>query len=168
MDSQQIERGQQWLQDLLKLTGVNTQVDSKVTEMAGESIYWLVVDPTSLTPEEISGLTGPSGTVLDSIQYLTNAILNLGQPEERQGAFTVELDGYRARRYDELKTMAAAAAASVWETGQDYELKALSSAERRQVHTILKEFEGLSTFSRGQEPDRRLVIALSKADAPQA
>jgi spoIIIJ-associated protein len=165
MDPKQVERGQQWLRELLRLTGVNTPVDSRVTEVAGEAIQWLVIVPEPLTPEQISGLTGPSGTVLDSIQYLTNAILNLGQPEASQGAFTVELDGYRLRRYAELKAMTDAAAVTVRATGEDCELKSLSSAERRQVHTLLKEFADLSTFSRGQEPDRRLVISLTSAIA---
>lgn len=159
------EHGQQWLQELLDRIGVATVVHAQVAEVTDEESNWLVIDPTALTPEQISILTGPSGTVLDSIQYLTNAILNLGQPESRKGAFTIELDGYRARRYEELKVMAEQAASTVLETGEDYELKSLSSAERRQVHTILKDFEGLATFSRGQEPDRRLVISVAKPPA---
>jgi spoIIIJ-associated protein len=165
VDMSHPEHGQQWLQELLDRIGVTTGVHVEVTEVADEPSNWLVIDPTRLTPEEITTLTGPSGTVLDSIQYLTNAILNLGQPESRQGAFTIELDGYRARRYEELKIMADEAASTVLATGEDYELKSLSSAERRQVHTLLKASVGLSTFSRGQEPDRRLVISLAKPQA---
>jgi spoIIIJ-associated protein len=165
VDMSHPEHGQQWLQELLDRIGVTTGVHVEVTEVADEPSNWLVIDPTRLTPEEITTLTGPSGTVLDSIQYLTNAILNLGQPESRQGAFTIELDGYRARRYEELKIMADEAASTVLATGEDYELKSLSSAERRQVHTLLKGSAGLSTFSRGQEPDRRLVISLAKPQA---
>jgi len=165
MDPKQVERGRNWLEELLRLTVVKTSVSSQVTEMSGDVIQWLVIAPECLTPEQIAGLTGPNGAVLDSIQYLANAILNLGQPDSIQGAFTVELDGYRCRRYTELKVMADHAAETVRATGEDYELKSLSSAERRQVHTLLKEFEDLSTFSRGQEPDRRLVVSLAKTIA---
>lgn len=56
--------------------------------------------------------------------------------------------------------MAAEAADQVLASGEEYELKGLSSAERRQLHHFLKAKEGLSTFSRGKEPDRRLVVCL--------
>jgi spoIIIJ-associated protein len=96
--------------------------------------------------------------VLDAIQYLANSILNLGQGESQQAAYTIELDGYRARRQAELQALATNAAQRVRETGEEFEMKSLSSAERRQVHTFLKECDDLETMSRGQEPDRRLVV----------
>ncbi|MGF1674876.1 MAG: R3H domain-containing nucleic acid-binding protein, partial [Rivularia sp. (in: cyanobacteria)] len=43
-------------------------------------------------------------------------------------------------------------------TGREVEVKSLSSAERRQVHTLLKEFEDLESFSQGKEPHRHLVV----------
>jgi spoIIIJ-associated protein len=82
----------------------------------------------------------------------------MGQDQDHQGAFTVELAGYRLQRHKELQEIAENAANQVRQTGKEYELKSLSSAERRQVHTILKEYGDLETYSRGQEPDRRLVV----------
>ena len=49
-------------------------------------------------------------------------------------------------------------AQQVRQTGEEVEMKSLSSAERRQIHTFLKDAEDLETESRGQEPDRRLVV----------
>ncbi len=43
-------------------------------------------------------------------------------------------------------------------TGREVEVKSLSSAERRQVHTLLKGFEDLESFSQGKEPHRHLVV----------
>ena len=45
-------------------------------------------------------------------------------------------------------------------SGHPIELESLSAAERRQIHTFLKEARDLETFSQGQEPDRRLVVRL--------
>jgi spoIIIJ-associated protein len=56
--------------------------------------------------------------------------------------------------------MAENAAQQVRMTGKEYEMKSLSSAERRQVHTLLKDCPDLETYSRGKEPDRRLVVRL--------
>lgn len=162
MDKQLMQRGQQWLEELLRLSKFGAPVRPTLTDDSGDDKpnYWLTIDQTQLTPKQIEIVIGPDGIVLDAIQYLANSILNLGQDEEGQAAYTIELDGYRLRRQEELRAMAAHAAQTVRETGQEYELKSLSSAERRQVHTFLKECEDLETQSRGQEPDRRLVVRL--------
>lgn len=162
MDKQLMQRGQQWLEELLRLSKFGAPVRPTLTDGSGDDKpnYWLTIDQTQLTPKQIEIVIGPDGIVLDAIQYLANSILNLGQDEEGQAAYTIELDGYRLRRQEELRAMAAHAAQTVRETGQEYELKSLSSAERRQVHTFLKECEDLETQSRGQEPDRRLVVRL--------
>jgi spoIIIJ-associated protein len=162
MDNQLMQRGQQWLEELLRLSKFGAPVRPTFTDDSGEDKpnYWLTIDQTQLTPKQVEILIGPDGIVLDAIQYLANSILNLGQDEEGQAAYTIELDGYRLRRQEELRAMAAHAAQTVRETGQEYEMKSLSSAERRQVHTFLKECEDLETQSRGQEPDRRLVVRL--------
>lgn len=163
MDTARQQRGQEWLQEFLKLSGISAPVQAVESPAFWEDSCWLVIDETVLSPDQIHQLIGPEGHVLDSIQYLANATLNLGVPPEQQGAFTVDLAGYRERRYGELKAIAEKAATEARETAQEIELKALSAAERRQIHTILKEHADLETYSRGQEPDRRLVVRLLEA-----
>jgi len=156
MDEGQMQRGQQWLVEFFKLAGLPAEVSIEPHESWDDC--WLKIDEAKLTPEQIQCLTGADGAVLDAIQYLANTTLNLGRAKEEQQAFTVELDGYRMRRRAELQAMAEQAAHQVRETGEAYEIASLSAAERRQVHTFLKSFEDLETFSQGTEPDRRLVV----------
>lgn len=158
MTDSQAQRGQQWLSELLKLSDLPSLVTIDETKTEDEGSCWLTIDGAGLTAEQTQALIGADGTVLDGIQYLANTTLNLGQPEDQQQAYTIELDGYRARRQVELQEMAEQAARRVQETGEEFEMVALSAAERRQVHTYLKSFEGLETYSRGREPDRRLVV----------
>ena len=160
MSNQLMQRGQQWLEELLHLSKFPAEVKATHEEPSSEDkpSYWLTIDQTKLTPQQIQVLIGPEGTVLDAIQYLANSILNLGQDEQQQAAYTIELDGYRLRRQEELRAMADYAAQQVRQTGEEFEMKDLSSAERRQVHTFLKECDDLETHSRGQEPDRRLIV----------
>jgi len=158
MDIEREQRGQQWLQEFLNLSGIATKVSAESSPAFWEDSCWLVIDESGLTDDQVTHLIGSDGSVLDAIQYLANTTLNLGIPPEQQGAFTVDLAGYRERRYRELKAIAEGAAEKARETGQEVELKSLSAAERRQVHTILKEQTDLETYSRGQEPDRRLVV----------
>lgn len=168
MSDRLIQRGQQWLEKLLGMTGFSTNVTIEQPETVVQShpspeesaSYWLTIDQTQLTPEQVDTLIGPEGATLDAIQYLANSILNLNQEQEEQASYTIELNGYRLRRQAELRAVAEYAAEQVRETGKEYEIKSLSSAERRQVHTFLQDCEDLETFSRGQEPDRRLVVRL--------
>lgn len=160
MDTEREQRGQQWLQEFLNLSGIPAKVLNQPSPTFWEDTCWLVIDDSALSNAQIAHLLGENGHVLDSIQYLANTTLNLGVATEQQGAFTVDLAGYRERRYLELKAIAENAAAQARETSKEVELKSLSAAERRQVHTILKEHTDLETYSRGQEPDRRLVVRL--------
>lgn len=162
MREQQIQRGKEWLETVLKLMGLPTEVnigENKVDPIA-QGTSWLLIDQTNLAREQIEILIGPKGEGIDAIQYLANTILNIDVEEENQQAFTVELNGYRLKRQAELLAWANSVVEQVRQTGQEVEMKSLSSAERRQIHTFLKDADDLETESRGQEPDRRLVIRL--------
>lgn len=148
-----------WLEKLLTLQGLKASVSgSQMTGNLGDDSYWLTIDTASLSAVEIESLVGDRGNVLDSIQYLANITLNIGQGETEQRAYTVEINGYRKKRQAELKTLAEEAAEQVLASGEEYEIKGLSAAERRQVHGLLGEYEQLETFSRGREPERHLVV----------
>jgi spoIIIJ-associated protein len=165
MAESSIARGQEWLATLLKIAGLSVEVKGEIEENAitdsesgeGES-YWLTIDENNLKPQQVGILIGSDGSVLDAIQYLANSILNLNQPPEQQASYTIELNGYRVKRQAEIQALAESAAEEVRNTGQEVEIKSLSSAERRQVHTYLKDFRDLETFSRGKEPHRHLVV----------
>ena len=163
----QMQRGQKWLEELLRLMKITAKVKVEQHTTLGENEdgeteesenYWLTIDETQLTPAQIQILLGSEGSTLDAMQYLANAILNIGQEHEQQAAYTIELNGYRVRRQAELRSLAEYAVEQVRINGQEFEMKSLSAAERRQIHTFLKEFTDLESYSRGKEPDRRLVI----------
>lgn len=158
MDDRQIQHGREWLEQLLHLSGLASQVQVDSSKLSSEGSCWLTIEDSGLTQEQVNSLIGEGGSSLDAIQYLANTTLNLGQPEDMQIAYTVELAGYRVRRQAELQAMAEEAVEHVRTTGDEYEIASLSSAERRQVHTYLKAYEDLETYSRGKEPDRRLVV----------
>jgi len=173
------QRGQEWLETLLRLAGWFTPVQEVLPEVAQAQLRevigdqeaddlvqdtcWLRVDTTSLQPGQIQALIGEGGSVLDSVQYLANAILNLGLGSEEQQAYTVDVAGYRLQRLGELKAIALEAAAKVRATAEPAEIAGLSAAERRQVHTFLKSCPDLVTSSHGAEPDRRLVVGPAAA-----
>jgi spoIIIJ-associated protein len=154
MDNQSIEQGKTWLEELLTLGNLPTSVSSTQEPDS----CWLSINAENYTPEQVAALTGNNGEGLDGLQYLINTSLNLGKEDDQKTAYTVELNGYRARRYRELQALAENAANQVRQTGVELEIKSLSSVERRLIHSLLQDSEDIETYSRGQDPDRRLVI----------
>lgn len=152
------QMGVDWLKSLLEYQGLSASVTASMIEDEFGASCWLIIDESELTDEQVEKLIGEKGHALDAIQYLANTLLNLGRSPEEQQPYTIELAGHRAKRKEELIALAAEAAEKAKETGEEFEMVALSSAERRQVHHFLKAYEGLETFSRGREPDRRLVV----------
>ncbi|MGP1382283.1 MAG: Jag family protein [Thainema sp.] len=163
------QRGIEWMESFLNLANLPAQVKAHEDEHVGEeNSCWLTIDESQMTPAQIEGLTGSDGAVLDAIQYLVNTVLNIGRDKNEQQPYTVELAGYRVRRQAELTQMAEQAAQEVRETHREVELSSLSAAERRQIHTLFKEYEELETYSRGKEPNRLLVVRLaSNADSDE-
>lgn len=156
-----IHQGQLWLETLLKLMGFPVKVSLEIKEDTTEgSTSWLIIDETELTPLQVERLIGERGVTLDAIQYLANIHLNMGKDSESQKPIMVEVGNYRIKRQAELEELTWTAAQEVRETGQEVKIKSLSSAERRQVHSLLNTVEDLETESQGQEPERYIVVRL--------
>ena len=128
----------------------------------------LTIEPSPLTAAQSELLIGTEGATIDAIQYLANASLNINQEADLQAGYTIELNGYRQERAVALKAIADDAATQVRANGTEVVLQPMSSAERRQMHTFFDSdpsYSDLSTYSRGQEPDRRLVVKLAQSPA---
>jgi len=159
--SEEMQQGQQWLETLLQLMGIPSPVTiSTDQETSDANAYWLVIDGASLTPEQANVLIGEGGANLDAMQYLANAQLNMALEKDEQRAVTIELNGYRQQRYAELQALVQETADKVRETGQEVAMESLSSAERRQIHSLLQDSEDLVSESQGQEPNRHLIVRL--------
>ncbi len=168
-----LDQGSQWLQKLLDLSGFSASVSADIVEPLShqhaegeereESVAWLTIDSSNLDSEKVALLIGDKGEVLDAIQYLASLELNFKAERDAQRAYVVDIDGYRDRRQQELKQLVTEVAAVVNSSRKPFEICGLSSAERREVHTLLKAgFPTMETFSRGKEPDRRLVVQIRR------
>lgn len=165
-----LQQGQQWLTQLLQIAGLPAAVTAQQFEVAPELgspapdaevptvMGWLTIGTEGLSQEQVAILIGDRGRSIDSIQYLANLLLNLDPEPDQHLPFTVDINSYRATRLEALQTLAESAVTQVHTTGSECELAGLSSAERRQVHTLLKTWPDVESFSRGMEPDRRLVV----------
>jgi spoIIIJ-associated protein len=162
MSQQRLVQGQEWLTELLQLSGVHTPVDIQQPP-TDQHHLWLTIDHDPLTSLQVDSLIGAEGATIDAIQYLVNATLS---NDEGATPFVVELNEYRLRRTTELRAIADQAAAHVRQTGEEYVMPPLSGSERRQLHSFFElesDYADLSTYSRGLEADRRLVVKLANS-----
>ncbi|MGB3295890.1 MAG: RNA-binding protein, partial [Phormidesmis sp.] len=94
-----MEKSISWLEKLLTLQGLQTSVSgTQMTGDLGDDSFWLTIDTEPLTDAQVEGLIGDRGQVLDSIQYLANTTLNMGQQADAQQSYTIEINGYRKQR----------------------------------------------------------------------
>jgi spoIIIJ-associated protein len=107
--------------------------------------------------EELALLIGHHGQTIDAIQHLAYRFA-MGRDGERK-AVVVDAAGYRERRALALRATADQAAEAALSGRRAVPLEAMSALERKVIHEHLKTRHDIETFSEGQEPSRRLVVA---------
>ncbi|MGO9751755.1 MAG: protein jag [Solirubrobacteraceae bacterium] len=111
----------------------------------------------AFTGDELGLLIGHHGETIDAIQHLVHRIVFQGCEQRKR--LVVDAAGYRERRATSLRGSADEAAQTALRSGRAVVLDPMSAQERRVVHEHLKTRAGVETYSEGQEPSRRLVVA---------
>ena len=94
---------------------------------------------------------------LDAIQYLARMVANRGVSGYKR--VSINIGNYREKRKGALVSLAKKDAARAVRTGRNITLEPMNPYERRIIHTAVQEVEGATSFSVGQDLDRRVVIA---------
>ncbi|MDR1263832.1 MAG: protein jag [Oscillospiraceae bacterium] len=110
-------------------------------------------------------LIGRRGETLDAIQYLCSLAVNRGRDEYIR--ITLDTENYRARREEALKRLAYRLATRAVKLGRRVALEPMNPYERRIMHSALQSFEGVTTHSEGEEPNRHVVISIKRTAVPQ-
>ena len=110
--------------------------------------------------EDMGVLIGKRGQTLDSLQYLVSLVVNKGV----DGYVHVKADteNYRERRKKTLENLAKNIAFKVKRTRQSVALEPMNPYERRIIHSALQNEKYITTYSEGEEPYRKVVVALKK------
>ncbi len=114
----------------------------------------------NLRGDDLGLLIGKHGQTLDALQYLTN-IASQRDGRERL-RILIDIEDYRKRRADTLEQLALRLADRVKRSGEKVVLEPMTPHERKIIHMSLQEDSRVETFSEGQEPFRRVVIAAKK------
>ena len=110
-----------------------------------------------LLGDDLGLLIGHHGQTIDAIQHLAYRIASRGSDTRKR--VLVDAAGYRERRAVALRAAADQAAETAVYDKRPVALEAMSALERKVVHEHLKARHDVETYSEGQEPDRRLVVA---------
>ena len=134
------------------------EIDAEMSVTEGENGETRI----SINGEGASVLIGHHGDTLDSLQYLANLAANkrVDGKKEEYVKVSVDVEGYRAKREETLRTLARRMAAKVQKYKKSVMLEPMNPYERRIIHSEIQNIEGVSTNSIGSENNRKIVIFL--------
>lgn len=109
--------------------------------------------------EDMGLLIGRHGQTLEALQELTRtAVIHRTGLRSR---VVVDVEDYKKRQRDRLEARAREIAKRVARTGQEEELEPMNPYERKLVHDVVAAVDGATSSSRGEEPERFVVIQRS-------
>ena len=142
-----------FLDDVFRAMGIDATVNIKYDEF----------DKTmniDISGEDMGILIGKRGQTLDSLQYLTNLVVNKNTEDKIH--VKVDTEDYRRRRRQTLENLAKNMASKVKRTRRSVTLEPMNPYERRIIHSALQNDKYVTTHSEGEEPFRKVVITLKK------
>jgi len=140
----------EFLEELLERMGVPATVELSIQEQAA------YLDVTPSEDEDVGLLIGRRGQTLEALQELARTVVSRRTGERCR--VVVDVEGYRRRRRSRLASQAREVAQRVKRTGREEELEPMTAFERKIVHDAIAALGGVETVSRGEDPERRVVV----------
>lgn len=139
------------------LTGLLAQMESSAAVKVYQpekGRYKVILEGSGL-----GALIGRRGETLDAIQQLTSYAVN-----RTGGRVRIQLDaeGYREKREQSLQHLARKVAAKVVKYRRSVTLEPMNAYERHVIHTALQDVPGVTTYSTGVDPNRRVIVAYDR------
>ena len=106
--------------------------------------------------DDLSILIGPKAETLNALQYISALII--GKEVGHSVPLVVDVEGYRARRTQQIRQIARRMAEQAVRTGRRQVLEPMPANERRLIHIELREHPDVTTESVGEEPRRKVTI----------
>lgn len=144
-----MEEAVSFLQDVLR----TMQLDVRIEQKADKDGFEL-----HMYGAELGMLIGRRGQTLDALQYLVNIVAN--RYSDQHLRVVLDAEQFRERRKKTLQELADRLAERVVRTKKEVVLEPMPPQERKVIHARLQQHPKVRTFSRGDEPNRRVVIVL--------
>jgi len=147
---EQAEIAADFLEELLRKMGIEATAEPTLEDGT------MYVDVEGEDEGDAAILIGRHGQTLESLQDLTRLVVTKRTGERCR--VVVDVEDYRRRRRDRLVALAREVARRVQRTRREEELEPMNAYERKVVHDAVAEIPGVTSTSRGEDPDRRVVI----------
>jgi len=106
--------------------------------------------------DDLGILIGRRGQTLSCLQYIVRLIV--GHQTKTWVPITIDVEGYKQRRYEALRALAWRMAEQVEANGMPFTLEPMPAYERRIIHLALAEHPAVTTESIGEGEARKVVI----------
>lgn len=150
------QKGRDMLAELLDHMGVKAQVEILEQSQLEEDERTLVLN---IVGDDLGQLIGRQNETLSALELIIRLMVN--QQTRSRTSFTVDVNGYRAKRVESLRRLALRMADQAAQSGRTVAMEPLPPAERRIVHLTLRDHPSVTTQSVG-EGDRRKVTLIPR------
>ena len=145
------------------ISDLNNFLNSFISTLGEENIKYSVEYKDGNVEVDINGenvgyLIGYRGETLNSLQVILNNIASKNVDEKVK--VLLNINGYREKREKDLEILASKIAGTVIKTKKSITLEPMSAYERKIIHTKLQQNDKVKTYSIGEEPHRKVVVAL--------
>ena len=154
---EQADVGAGFLEGLLERLGLEADVEPALRDGTMYlDVLGVVGDDEEQSDDDMALLIGRHGQTLDAIQELTRMVV--AQRTGLRPRVIVDVEDYRKRQRARLVAQAKDVARRVVRTGSEEEVEPMNSFERKIVHDAVATVPGAESVSRGEDPDRRVVV----------
>jgi spoIIIJ-associated protein len=155
---EQADIAAEFLEGVVSRLGIEADVE---TAFRDGTMYVEILPSEDAAPEDddeddMGLLIGRHGQTLEALQDLTRTVV--GNRTGARARIVVDAEDYRKRQRIRLENHARDVARRVARSGREEVLEAMNSYERKIVHDAVAAVRGVETTSRGEEPERRVVI----------
>jgi spoIIIJ-associated protein len=139
--------GAEFVGGLIQAMGLQAEVEGRVEADTAQ---------IEVSGEDLGVLIGRRGQTLDAVQEIARTAVQ--RRLRSRVRLLVDVEGYRSRRRASLAEYAKQMAQRAKERGTEIELEPMNAYERKIVHDAVAEVEGATSFSEGEEPNRKVIV----------
>ena len=151
VDDERAQEIRKFLSGLLQQMEVQAEVKVYLPEKGRYKVF--------LEGQGLGAIIGRRGETLDAIQQLTSYSVNRTGSRVR---VQLDAENYRAKREQSLERLANKVAGKVVKYRRSVTLEPMNAYERHVIHTALQEVPGVTTYSTGVDPNRRVIVAYDR------
>jgi spoIIIJ-associated protein len=146
--AEQAEHAARFTEELVRTMGFSASIRTEIDED----------DVTvNIEGDGLGALVGPKGVTIQALQEVVRAVV-----QHHAGGHSawihVDVAGYRERRRQALAEFARQISDEVKATGEERALEPMGAADRKVVHDVVADIDGVDTTSEGEDPRRRVVV----------